>query len=192
MFVFKSWTTITFDVLLLVGTVLTILVYRSSPEQRTAKHIWIWFARTVMGAMWWQQVIWKTPPTYEGLEFWTKEMVKYASTDLQRSFLTHVVLAHFSFFAPQIFLVEVIISATLLLGLLSRFGSLLGLLMGINLSLGLYRSPGEWPWTYVFLILVMGLFVSDPPGRSLGLDVIVTKRDRNGNGLIARLLRLAC
>ena len=66
--------------------------------------------RTLMGAMWWQQVIQKTPPTYGGLHFWTSEMVKYASTDLQRSFLTNVVLAHFSLFAPQVFLVEVIIS----------------------------------------------------------------------------------
>ena len=76
MFGDKSWTTIAFDLLLLAGIAVAILVYRSSPEQRTARHLWIWFARTVMGAMWWQQVIWKTPPTYGGLRFWTSEMVK--------------------------------------------------------------------------------------------------------------------
>ncbi len=189
--VLNNWTTIVFDLLLLAGIAITILIYRSSPDQRTARNLWIWFARTVMGAMWWQQVIWKTPPTYGGLRFWTQEMVKYASTDLQRSFLTNVVLAHFSLFAPQVFLVEVIISVALLLGLWSRFGSFLGFAMGINLSLGLYRSPSEWPWTYVFLIVVMGLFVSDPPGRSLGLDVLLAKRDRGGNGQVSRLLRLA-
>jgi DoxX len=190
--VLNSWTTIVFDLLLLAGIAITILVYRRSPEQRSVGHVWRWLARTVMGAMWWQQVIWKTPPTYGGLEFWTKEMVKYASTDLQRSFLTNVVLAHFSFFAPQVFLVEVIISATMLLGLWTRFGSFLGALMGLNLSLGLYRSPGEWPWTYVFLIVVMGLFVSDPPGRSLGLDVLLARGDQGGsNRLVSRLLRLA-
>ena len=190
-FVLNSWTTIVFDLLLLAGIAIAILVYRRSPEQRNVRHVWIWLARTVMGAMWWQQVIWKTPPTYGGLEFWTKEMVKYASTDLQRSFLTNVVLAHFSFFAPQVFLVEVMISATLLMGLWTRFGSFLGVLMGLNLSLGLYRSPGEWPWTYVFLIVVMGLFVSDPPGRSLGLDVLLARGDQGGNSLVSRLLRLA-
>ncbi len=190
-FGFNSWTTITFDLLLLAGIAVAILVYRNSAEQRTARHVWIWFARTVMGAMWWQQVIWKTPPTYGGLRFWTSEMVKYASIDLQRSFLTSVVLAHFSFFAPLVFLVEVIISATLLLGLWSRFGSLLGLAMGINLSLGLYRSPGEWPWTYVFLVVVMGLFFSDPPGRSLGLDVLLAKHEQGDHRPGSRLLRLA-
>jgi hypothetical protein len=191
MFSFHNWTTITFDLLLLAGIAIAILVYRSKPEQRTVGHLWIWFARTVMGAMWWQQVIWKTPPAYGGLRFWTSEMVKYASTDLQRSFLTNVVLAHFSLFAPQVFLVEVIISVALLLGLWSRFGSFLGLAMGINLSLGLYRSPGEWPWTYVFLIVVMGLFVSGPPGRSLGLDVLQAGRDHGGNNGLHRLLRWA-
>ena len=191
MFSFNSWTTITFDLLLLAGIALAIMVYSRAPEQRSARHLWIWFARTVMGAMWWQQVIWKTPRTYGGLRFWTSEMVKYASTDLQRSFLTNVVLAHFSLFAPQVFLVEVIISVTLLLGLWSRFGSFLGLAMGINLSLGLYRSPGEWPWTYVFLIVVMGLFVSDPPGRSLGLDVLLARRNHGGNSVRSRLLRWA-
>lgn len=190
MFVLNTWTTIVFDLALLAGVAIAILVYRSSPAQRTARHLWIWIARAVMGAMWWQQVIWKTPPTYGGLRFWVNEMVKYASTDLQRSFLTNIVLAHFSVFAPLVFWVEVIISMALLIGLWSRLGSFLGFAMGINLLLGLYRSPSEWPWTYVFLIVVMGLFVLDPPGRSLGLDVLLAKPDHGGSGLKSRLLRL--
>ena len=46
----------------------------------------------------------------------------------------------------------------------------LGLLMGLNLWFGLYSAPGEWPWTYGFLIIVQMLFIIDPPGRCLGLD----------------------
>jgi uncharacterized membrane protein YphA (DoxX/SURF4 family) len=189
MFVVKSWTTIAFDLLLLAGIIVAILAYRSSPEQRTVYHVWTWFARTVIGAMWWQQVIWKVPPDYGGLRFWTEEMVKYASSGLQRSFISNVILAHFDFFAPQVFLVEVIISVTLLLGIWSRFGSLLGAAMAINLSLGLYRSPSEWPWQYVFLIVVMIQFFAVPPGRSLGLDVFLAKRYNGNNSLVSRLLR---
>ena len=111
MFAFVSWTTVAFDLLLLAGILLiAIWIYRRYPEQRTPFQVWTWVARTVMGAMWWQQVIWKTPPDFDGLRFWTNEMVKYASTDLQRGFVTKVILAHFDFFAPQVFLVEVIIS----------------------------------------------------------------------------------
>ena len=152
MFSFESWTTVAFDVLLLGGILTAIWTYRRYPEQRTSFHVWTWVARTVMGAMWWQQVIWKTPPDFDGLRFWTNEMVKYASTDLQRDFVTKIILAHFDFFAPQVFLVEVIISVALLLGIWSRFGSLLGASMAINLSQGLYRSPGEWPWSTCSLL----------------------------------------
>ena len=189
MFTMVTWTTVTFDVLLLAGILLAIVVYRRYPAQRTTNHLWTWLARTVMGAMWWQQVIWKVPPNYGGLHFWTSEMVKFASTDIQRAFVSNVVLAHFNLFAPQVFLVEALISVTLLLGFFSRFGSLLGVAMALNLSQGLYRSPGEWPWQYVFLIIVMVQFFLFPPGRSLGLDTLLMQHDGKGQGTLSRLLR---
>ncbi len=188
MFGGHMWTTIVFDLLLLAGIAIGIYVYRRHAEQRTLLHVWTWVARLVVGAMWWQQVIWKVPPDYNGLRFWTNEMVKYSSTDLQRVFVTKVILGHFAFFAPQVFLVEFIISATLLLGLWSRFGSVLGAAMALNLSQGLYRSPGEWPWTYIFLILVMVQFSLLPPGRSLGLDVLLEEHQTQRTGLLYRLL----
>ncbi len=114
---------------------------------------------------------------------------KYASTDLQRAFVSNVILGHFGFFAPLVFIVEVIISVALLLGFWSRFGSLLGAAMAINLSQGLYRSPGEWPWQYIFLIIIMVQFSLVPPGRSLGLDVLLDERDGSNQGAVFRLLR---
>jgi hypothetical protein len=30
--------------------------------------------------------------------------------------------------------------------------------MAINLWLGLYRSPAEWPWTYFFLMVIQIMF----------------------------------
>ncbi len=183
MFGGHSWTTILFDLLLLAGIAIGVYVYRRFPEQRTVRHVWTWVARLVVGAMWWQQVIWKVPPDFNGLRFWTNEMVKYASTDLQRAFVSKVILGHFAFFAPQVFLVECIISITLLLGLWSRFGSVLGAAMALNLSQGLYRSPGEWPWTYIFLILLMVQFSILPPGRSLGVDVLLAGRNTGRRGL---------
>jgi uncharacterized membrane protein YphA (DoxX/SURF4 family) len=62
-----------------------------------------------------------------------------------------------------------LIGVSLIVGLQTRWLSLLGLLMGLNLWLGLYSAPGEWPWTYGFLIIIQILFVIDPPGRCLGL-----------------------
>jgi hypothetical protein len=45
----------------------------------------------------------------------------------------------------------------------------------------LYSAPGEWPWTYTFLIVIQALFVLDPPGRSLGVDAL--RRGRRGRDL---------
>lgn len=189
MFPFDRWTTAAFDLLLLAGILIAMWIYHRYPEQRTGAHIWDWIARTVIGAMWWQQVIWKTPPDLEGLRFWTSEMLKYASTDLQRGFVEHVILAHFTFFAPQVFAIEVIISVALLLGIWTRLGSLLGATMALNLSQGLYRSPSDWPWQYVFLIVKMVQFCVAPPGRSPGLDVFLTQRNNAPSTGLSGLLR---
>ena len=59
---------------------------------------------------------------------------------------------------------------SLMLGLLTRLGALMGVAMALQLWLGLYSAPHEWPWTYFFLFIIMGLFFLDPPGRMLGLD----------------------
>ena len=64
------------------------------------------------------------------------------------------------------------IAVSLLLGLFSRAGALLGLLMGLNLWLGLYSADNEWPWTYMFLVMIQAWFVIDPPGRVLGADAL--------------------
>ncbi len=45
--------------------------------------------------------------------------------------------------------------------------------MGINLWLGLYNVPGEWPWTYMFLVVIQLIYLIDPPGRSLGFDALL-------------------
>jgi hypothetical protein len=49
--------------------------------------------------------------------------------------------------------------------------------MGMNLWLGLYSAPGEWPWTYMFLVMIQGLFVIDPPGRVLDADILFRIRN---------------
>jgi hypothetical protein len=50
--------------------------------------------------------------------------------------------------------------------------------MGINLWLGLYSADGEWPWTYMFLVMIQAWFVIEPPGRVLGGDLLLGLRRR--------------
>jgi len=86
----------------------------------------------------------------------------------------------------------VLIAVTLILGLFSRLGAFVGALMAINLWLGLYRSAAEWPWTYFFLMIVQIMFLVQRPGRSLGLDAILSRQEPEpaSRGLWSRLVRL--
>ena len=193
-----EWTSYVFALLALASVVIAAVNLWRDASQRSVLHLWNWLARFFIGGMWWQQSLWKLPPTYTdnpdgsgGLRYWMGEMVKWASTGLQRHFVKEVVLPHFYFFAPQVYFSEVLIAVTLILGLFSRLGAFIGTLMAINLWLGLYRSPAEWPWTYFFLIIVQIMLLVQRPGRSLGLDAILLRREQQlaDHGLWGRLVR---
>ena len=194
-----EWTSYVFWLLAIASVVIAAVNLLRDPSQRSGLHLWNWLARFFIGAMWWQQSLWKLPPTYTDnpdgsgdLRYWMDEMTKWASTGLQRHFVKDVVLPHFYFFAPQVYFSEVLIAVTLILGLFSRLGALVGALMAINLWLGLYRSAAEWPWTYFFLIVVQIMLLVQRTGRSLGLDNILLRHEQesSGRGLWGRLVRL--
>jgi uncharacterized membrane protein YphA (DoxX/SURF4 family) len=188
-----EWTSYVFWLLTAGSIAIAIVNLLRNPSQRSALHLWNWLARFFIGAMWWEQSLWKIPPDYGGLRYWVEEMEKWASTGLQRQFARDIVLAHFHFFAPQVYVSEVLIAVTLIIGIFSRLGALLGTLMAINLWLGLYRAPSEWPWTYFFLIVIQIMFLVQRPGRSLGLDALLLQRhdERSSNrGFWGRLVRL--
>ena len=187
--------------LLLLASVAIALYNLRYPEQRTPAQVWMWIARLCLGGLWWQQTLWKLPPHYtdnpgvmdSGLYHWVVEMSKYAAFGWHQAFVKNIVLPNFYFFAPQVYATEVIISVSLMLGLFTRVGGLLGALMGINLWLGLYRASYEWPWTYFFLILLQVTLTVLHAGRSLGLDAIFARRQQaepKPKGAMARALAL--
>ena len=179
-----TWPIYLFWVLLAGSVGMALFNLIADPAQRTARHVWMWLVRLLIGGLWWQQTLWKLPPTYTdnpdgvsgGLHHWIGEMAQHAAFSWQRTFVAEVVQPHFYFFAPQVYAIEVIIAISLLLGLFTRLGGALGALMGINLWLGLYRAPYEWPWTYFFLILLQMTFIIYAAGRSLGIDAMLHRR----------------
>jgi uncharacterized membrane protein YphA (DoxX/SURF4 family) len=173
----KLWFTVVFWLLLLGSVAAALQVWRTDPAQRSVRHIGISLLRFIVGCMWWQQSLWKIPPHYDwGLIHWMQEMVEHASTELQSVLVRDLVLPNIAVFGPLVYAIEVAIAVSLILGLFTRFGAALGALMAINLWLGLYNAPGEWPWTYMFLVVIQLLFLIDPPGRSLGVDVLLRGR----------------
>ena len=117
-----------------------MLAWRSDPAQRTPRSLGIWGLRVLMGAMWWQQTLWKIPPNFDGLRYWMQQEADHAAIALQGALVRDVVLPNLVVFGPLVYLVELAIGVSLLLGLFSRAGALLGLLMGLNLWLGLYSA----------------------------------------------------
>ena len=192
-----GWPTPVFWLLLLISIAVAAFGLRTMPEQCRLGHIGNWLIRVMVGCMWWQQSLWKLPPYYTdqpnepfgttGLAYWMGLMGKHAAIPLQSDFVNKVVLPHFYLFAPIVYTAEVLTAVSLILGLFVRLGGIIGALQILNLWLGLYSAPGEWPWTYFFLLLLMLNFALHHTGRSLGLDAIIATRLKQPRGLKAIL-----
>jgi len=186
-------TTAIFWLLLIASTGIAAYVFRAIPGQRSIEHVGNWAFRLLIGCMWWQQSLWKLPPYYTdqpqepfgttGLAYWMGLMGKHAAIPLQADFVNNIVLPHFYLFAPVVYGLEVLTAVSLILGCFVRLGGVIGALQIANLWLGLYSAPGEWPWTYFFLMLLMLSFALHHYGRSLGIDAIITARIKEPRSL---------
>jgi hypothetical protein len=178
-----GWVTALFWLLLIASIAIAGFAVARIPEQRSGGHVARWSIRFLIGAMWWQQSLWKLPPYYTdhpekpfgetGLAYWMKLMGQHAAIPLQADFVNTIVLPHFYLFAPVVYAAEVLTGVSLMLGAFVRFFALIGALQILNLWLGLYSAPGEWPWTYFFLLLLQLVFGLHQYGRSLGIDAIL-------------------
>src|SRR6516164_4751973 len=186
-----AWTTGIFWVLGLASVAIAVYAFAAIPSQRRATYICDYVFRFLIGAMWWQQTLWKLPPSYTdhpeqpfgetGLAYWMGVMGKSAAIPAQADFVNNIVLPHFYLFAPLVYVLELFTAISLLLGIFVRFWGVIGALQILNLWLGLYSAQGEWPWTYFFLLVLMLIFALHRYGRRLGLDAIILARSETRN-----------
>lgn len=143
-------------------------------------------ARLIIGYLWITQIGWKMPPTFgcpanfavstslqqrtSGLCDWTGLMAIYSKVPLHAAFVKNIVIPNISWMGWGIWLMEVIIAGSLILGLFTRLGALIGFIQAVNLYIGLTALPFEWYWTYGMLYTLQLIFFFVPPGRTLGLD----------------------
>ena len=181
--------------LLLVSIAVAIQNWREDPTQRTGRHFGIWLVRVLVGCMWFQGLLWKLPlPVSDGLQYWTEQESTNAAFEFHRTFLKDVVLPHMSVFGPLVFLAELVFAGSMILGLAVRFVGLLAIAYTLQLWLGLYDNSSEWPWTYMFLAMLMFLFALEAAGRSLGLDAWLRRQVpavRDGRGPIGWFFNIA-
>jgi uncharacterized membrane protein YphA (DoxX/SURF4 family) len=166
-------------------------------SQRTGRNLAIWFVRVLVGGMWFQGMLWKLPlPVSGGLKYWLEQMGNRAAFAFHRELVTEFYLPYLHILNPIVFLAELTFAVSLILGFGVRLISSLAIIFVLHLWLGIYQpgSPAEWPWSYVFLAIVMLMFAIDAAGRSLGLDAWLRRNVpavRDGAGFVGKLLKIA-
>lgn len=171
-----------FAALLIASVVIAVRNWSADPEQRTGAHLVTWLMRVMIGSMWFQGMLWKLPLFRpNGLTYWMEQMAGRAAFQAHRDLVTTVIIPNFNLFNPLVFLAELTFAVSLILGFGVRFASILAILFSLNLWLGIYidrgaGDPDEWPWSYVFLIMVHVFFAVHGAGRSLGLDALLRRR----------------
>jgi uncharacterized membrane protein YphA (DoxX/SURF4 family) len=185
-----------FLALLVASIIIAATNWRQDPSQRTWSHLSTWFVRVLVGGMWFQGMLWKLPlPISDGLKYWTEQMGERAAFAFHRELVTEIYLPYLYVFNPIIFLAELTFAVSLTLGVGVRFVSVLAIIFVLHLWLGIYQpgSPAEWPWSYIFLAIVMFFFALNAAGRSLGLDAWMRRQVpavRDGSGFLGKLLNL--
>ncbi|MGH7031986.1 MAG: hypothetical protein ACREEZ_16350, partial [Stellaceae bacterium] len=54
-----GWTTAVFWLLIIASIVIAGYAWRRIPAQRSTRNLFGWICRFLIGAMWWQQTLWK-------------------------------------------------------------------------------------------------------------------------------------
>lgn len=138
-------------------------------------------SRMLIGLLWLGSLRWKLPPDFvpasgKGLLDWLQLEAQYPAFEFYGEFVRAIVLPNFVLFAWLVFLIELVIGLSLLTGTWTRLGAALGLAMSINLGIGLLAVPGEWPWSYMMMVMWHGVFLVTAAGRVLGVDAWLRAR----------------
>jgi len=136
--------------------------------------------RIFVGYLWFQQLFWKMPPDFAGLYSYIIRESQHTIIPgygfiLQHTFLsgcTSLVTATgctlYVPLASGVWIAELIVAISLMFGLFTRFGAILGSVLAIQLYVGLAYT--EWLWTYGMLVLLCLAITAIPAGRRLGFD----------------------
>ena len=174
--VLQWYTVVLYWALLVGGSAVAVVNWQRDPAQRTFFHVSLFAMRLIAAGCWYLGSFWKLPwPVSSGFRFWMESTVKFSSfqwhADLMQVFLDHIAIAQ-----PLVYLLEVGFAVSLMLGFMVRLSGIVVGLFTLNLMIGLYNDPTEWPWTYVGLIFTHWMFAAAQAGRSLGLDNLIAKR----------------
>ena len=117
--------------------------------------------------------------THGGFQTYLQGYIAQSATSFYRPVLSTLVLPHAVFFGYLVGVIELVIGASLLLGLRVRAACAIGILFLLNLTLAAWWEPGHGAplWRYfgarldtVPLMLLLVIFLVADAGRVWGLD----------------------
>jgi hypothetical protein len=186
----KYLSLVLFLTLIVISIVIAVRTWHEDPSQRTGRDLGIWLVRVLIGGMWFRGMLWKMPfPVSDGFEFWTQQIADRAAFGFLRQLATEVYLPNLKVLDPLVFLAKLACAVSLILGVGVRLVGVVGTIHVLHLWLGIYQAgdPAEWPWSHVFLAMLMFLFAVLAAGRNLGLDAWLGRhvpQVRDGNGAL--------
>lgn len=134
--------------------------------------------RIAVGVLWLTNTRWKTPLDFGedgggGLYGFTRGAVDHPVLAPYSWVVEHVVLPEFRLFGWLVLVLEVLLGAFLLLGLATRFWGVIGTIQALVIGLTVARSPGEWPWSYLLMMMANLTVAATAAGRYAGLDAVL-------------------
>lgn len=165
-----------FDVLVAANLALLVANWRADRSQRTVYNVGLWIARSLIGAMWFQGTLWKLPlPVSGGFKYWMNQIAQNAAWGSMGHFYKDVLIPNIAIINSVAYAAETCFAVALLLGFLVRPAAVAAIALTANIWLGLYHNGSEWPWQYMFLMLVLGFLAADAAGRAFGLDAMLRR-----------------
>ena len=133
--------------------------------------------RIFIGVLWLANLAWKLPPDFgrdepRGLLYSFHQGERYASIGPLRDLVHDVVIPHFTFFGWLVFGVELAAGLLLTLGVMTRFGALIGTAQSVMITLLVAGAPNEWRWGYAMFILLNAVPLLAPADRRLSIDYL--------------------
>jgi uncharacterized membrane protein YphA (DoxX/SURF4 family) len=142
--------------------------------------------RIFVGYLWFQQLFWKMPPDFAGLYSYIIRESQHTIIPgygyiLQHTFLLGCTSMHTATgctlyvpLAAGVWIAELTVAISLMFGLFTRFGAILGSVLAFQLYVGLAYT--EWIWTYGMVVLLCLALTAIPAGRRLGFDQVLSPR----------------
>src|SRR6185312_3288039 len=100
----------------------------------------------------------KLPIPSGGFQYWLEQEAQHAAFAFHREIVTTALLPNFTFVNVVAFLTEIGMAVSFILGFGVRFFSLVAMAYAAQLYFGLYTHPNEWPWEFIFIIMIAAMF----------------------------------